>query len=77
MSRLTIIQDGKTQTHAFDAPLLLSDALCAFGYAVSHPCGGRGTCKKCTVLLGGKPVLVDGVLDEALLRTAGKAVPVE
>ena len=30
-----------------------------------------------TVLLGGKPVLVDGVLDEALLRTAGKAVPVE
>ena len=57
MSRLTIIQDGKTQTHAFDAPLLLSDALCAFGYAVSHPCGGRGTCKKCTVLLGGSPVL--------------------
>ena len=30
-----------------------------------------------TVLLGGKPVLVDGVLDEALLRTAGKAVTVK
>ena len=57
MFRLTIIQDGKTHTHEFDAPLLLSDALCAFGYAVPHPCGGRGTCKKCTVVLDGIPVL--------------------
>jgi len=27
------------------------------GYAVPHPCGGRGTCGKCQVLLNGIPVL--------------------
>ncbi|MBR5287087.1 MAG: DUF4445 domain-containing protein [Clostridia bacterium] len=57
MPRLTIIQDGKTKTYAFDAPLRLSDALASFGYAVPHPCGGRGACAKCTVLLDGCPVL--------------------
>ena len=57
MSQLTIIQDGKTTACTFDAPLLLSDALAAFGYAVPHPCGGRGACKKCTVVLDGTPVL--------------------
>jgi len=52
-----MIQDGKAQERAFDAPLLLSDALAVCGYAVPHPCGRRGACKKCTVLVNGNPVL--------------------
>lgn len=57
MTELTVIQSGETHTYAFDAPMRLSDALAAFGYTVPHPCGGRGTCRKCTVLLNGCPVL--------------------
>ena len=57
MPELTVIQNGETQRCSFDAPILLSDALTALHYAVPHPCGGRGTCKKCTVLFNGSPVL--------------------
>ncbi len=35
----------------------LSDVLLRVGKAVSHPCGGRGTCRKCRVLVNGKEEL--------------------
>lgn len=35
----------------------LSDVLQRAGVAAEHPCGGRGVCKKCTVLVDGKEVL--------------------
>ncbi|MBP3300361.1 MAG: DUF4445 domain-containing protein [Clostridia bacterium] len=57
MPILTVTQNGKTETRTFAGPSLLSDLLAEFGYAVPHPCGGRGTCKKCSVLLNGTPVL--------------------
>ena len=57
MPKLTIIREGTPHIHAFESPALLSDLLARFGYIVPHPCGGRGTCKKCTVLLDSNPVL--------------------
>ena len=35
----------------------LSDILIKNGIFVDHPCAGKGTCKKCTVLVDGKPEL--------------------
>lgn len=35
----------------------LSDVLIRAGLAVDHPCGGRGTCRKCMVLVDGQEVL--------------------
>lgn len=35
----------------------LSDVLIKNGIFVDRPCGGKGTCKKCTVLIDGKPEL--------------------
>ncbi len=57
MSILTVTQQGKSKKISFEGPLLLSDLLAEHGYFVPHPCGGRGTCKKCTVLCNGEPVL--------------------
>ena len=57
MAELTIIQSGKERRYSFTAPILLSDALSSFGYTVPHPCGGRGTCGKCTVQVNGSSVL--------------------
>lgn len=57
MSVLTVIRQGKRETVSFEGSALLSDLLAEHGYYVPHPCGGRGTCKKCTVLLNGAPVL--------------------
>ncbi len=36
---------------------LLSKLLLENNIAVEHPCGGRGTCKKCTVIVNGESVL--------------------
>ncbi|MBQ4322999.1 MAG: DUF4445 domain-containing protein [Clostridia bacterium] len=57
MSVLTVIQQGKTEQIPFEGSVSLSDLLARHGYFVPHPCGGRGTCKKCTVTLDGSPVL--------------------
>ncbi len=35
----------------------LSEVLIREGFAVDHPCGGRGSCKKCTVLVDGAEAL--------------------
>ncbi len=35
----------------------LTDVLSRLGIPTDHPCGGRGACKKCTVLVDGKPEL--------------------
>lgn len=36
---------------------LLSEVLEGAGYSVPHPCGGRGVCAKCKVLINGTPEL--------------------
>jgi len=57
VSVLTVTQQGRSETFCFEGSVLLSDLLASHGYFVPHPCGGRGTCGKCTVLLNGRPVL--------------------
>ena len=36
---------------------LLSDVLIRNGKSISHPCGGKGTCRKCKVLVDGRKEL--------------------
>jgi len=57
MPDITIIRDGIERTVTFAGSVLLRDVLAEHGYLIPHPCGGRGTCKKCTVTANGVPVL--------------------
>lgn len=50
-----VIINGETQ-YANDGTLL-SDILIKSGKSVDHPCGGKGTCKKCVVTVNGKEEL--------------------
>jgi len=43
--------------NTYDKKILLSDALKNAGIYHDHPCGGKGTCKKCSVTANGKKVL--------------------
>ncbi len=47
--------NGKPFYASMDEPL--AAVLARLGIPTDHPCGGRGICKKCTVLVDGKPVL--------------------
>ena len=53
MAVLTIIRDGKSQEFNFTPPLLLDAALEQAGFSIPRPCGGRGVCGKCAVMLEG------------------------
>ena len=54
MYRIEIIQN-KTKKEVFAAHgEKLSDVLIKNGFSVSHPCAGKGLCKKCTVIVNGK-----------------------
>ena len=53
MSQLTIYRDGKSSVFSFEGEMRLQDALEQSGFAIAHPCGGRGTCGKCAVTLTG------------------------
>ncbi len=57
MPRLTIIRGDLERTVAFDGQKNLSEILTEQGFYVPHPCGGRGTCKKCLVNVNGEKVL--------------------
>ena len=57
MPCLKILQNGlETEVFCEDGALL-SRVLSDHGFFVAHPCGGRGTCKKCTVFVDGKKEL--------------------
>ncbi len=51
----TVFVNGKSFYAPMDEPL--SAVLTRLGIPTDHPCGGRGTCRKCTVLVDGKPEL--------------------
>jgi len=53
MNTLTVIQNGKKTALAFTGEAPLSTLLAEGGFAVEHPCGGRGRCRKCAVELAG------------------------
>ena len=44
-------------TEVKDAVLTAAKVLADVGIFQPHPCGGRGTCGKCRILLNGQPVL--------------------
>lgn len=50
------VRIGESEFFAKDGQLL-SELLLDEKIPVDHPCGGRGVCKKCTVLVNGKPEL--------------------
>ena len=53
MPNLTIIQDNIVRTVFFDGTPLLSEVLTAAGFLSPHPCGGKGKCGKCAVIVSG------------------------
>ena len=53
MPTLTILRGPQVYEVPFDAPERLDALLERAGQALSHPCGGRGVCGKCAVLLEG------------------------
>lgn len=53
MSVLTIRRRHQVQQIAFDAPKPLAELLFEADAALAHPCGGRGLCGKCAVVLSG------------------------
>ena len=49
-----IVRHGQYISHiGFSAPARLSDILMHNGFAQEHPCGGRGLCGKCSILIEG------------------------
>lgn len=57
MSYLKIIKQNEEKTVPFTGTVLIRDILAEHGYLLPHPCGGRGTCKKCEVVANGVTVL--------------------
>ena len=53
MPTLTIRRGHQVFTHTFDAPARLADLLDQAGLPMGKPCGSRGICGKCAVLLEG------------------------
>lgn len=57
MSRLKVIQNNEEQILEFTGSVPLRVFLTQYGYFMPHPCGGKGTCKKCEVIVNGEKVL--------------------
>lgn len=53
MATLTIHQGHQVTMLSFDAPMPLAALLVSAGLSIGQPCGGRGSCGKCAVLLTG------------------------
>lgn len=51
---ITISTATQTQTQTYDAPINALQALSEAGIRISSPCGGRGTCGKCQILVNGE-----------------------
>ncbi len=56
MFSVTVKSNEGTKQAEYDAPVLASELLKSLGISVPMPCGGKGTCGKCTVLLNGETV---------------------
>jgi len=54
---VTVKTDSSELKTSFSEKILISDALSALGIFISHPCGKKGTCKKCKVIANGYEVL--------------------
>ena len=57
MPTLTVIQNKSKKTIEFEGERLLADLLDIADAHIDKPCGGRGVCRKCAVLVNGKSEL--------------------
>lgn len=57
MFRLKVVQNNEEQILEFSGSVPLRDFLAQNGYFVPQPCAGKGTCKKCEVIVNGKKEL--------------------
>lgn len=57
MSSITVIKNKISREVNYIGNPLLSEVLEGAGYSVSHPCGGRGICAKCSVMVNGSSEL--------------------
>ncbi len=57
MCKIEITADGKVKTVFAEKGSILSSVLTENKQQVEHPCGFKGVCKKCTVLVNGKEEL--------------------
>ena len=74
MCKLTVLQSGMSTELEFEAGSLLADVLQAGGFAIERPCGGRGSCGKCAVVLGGHVSEINAAEKKAGVRLACQAV---
>lgn len=51
MSIITVVENNEEKSYTFEPGIQLLELLRMHGYVISAPCGGRGKCGKCTVLL--------------------------
>lgn len=54
MPELTVLRGGLQRNLYFEGEVLLGDILAANGFDIARPCGGRGSCGKCAVILEGQ-----------------------
>ena len=57
MPILTVIQNGIIKKIPFEGDTHLAELLGGSDAHIDRPCGGRGACRKCTVLVDGKEEL--------------------
>ena len=57
MPKLTLVDGKKQREILFEGERLLIELLQGESVDLPHPCGGRGVCKKCTVIINGKEEL--------------------
>ena len=74
MAELKVIRGGAQTTLAFEAGTGLADVLKAHGLGVLSPCGGRGACGKCAVMLDGQISPPNPAEQKAGCRLACQAV---
>lgn len=57
MHKIKIIHNGQTKTVSAESGTPLSALLIHNNISAEHPCGGKGLCKKCSVIVDGKEEL--------------------
>lgn len=74
MHKLTVIQGGLQKEVWFEGEALLGDLLAVNGFEIARPCGGRGSCGKCGVILEGQVSPPNDAERRAGVRLACQAV---
>lgn len=74
MAILTIHQGHQTAEIKFSAPAALSTLLTDAGFSIAQPCGGRGMCGKCVVVLEGSVSEPNAAEQRCGVRLACQAV---